>query len=98
MVPPRPWAQISVFFPAPAERIESRPDLRVRTDSKVSRDSSVAPLVAARNPTPTWRLPRMRSFPRRKALIPPRTSAAIWRQVALSAVRVASGWVPSRGG
>ena len=68
----------------------------VRSVSKANRPGSSEPLVAARKPTPRWRLPRICSRPVWKARMPPRTSSAMLRQVAASAVIAASGSVESR--
>ena len=56
MVPPRPWMAIT-GSPVPACSVEMWPP-RVRTSSKRRRPGVSSPLVAARKPTPRWRLRR----------------------------------------
>ena len=69
----------------------------VFTRPNSSRPSSSEPVVAARKPMPRCRLPRIPSWPRSQALMPPRTSLAMWRQVARSASMRASGRWPLAG-
>ena len=62
LVPPRPCS-ISTGSPPPASITESRRPAAPRTAAA----AGAAPLVAARKPTPTCRLPRIRSLPFPKA-------------------------------
>ena len=68
LVPPRPCRQTS-GRPVPPVAIASSP-LSVRSRRSSSRPGSRLPLVAARKPTPRWRLRRTDSRPRRKAAMP----------------------------
>src|SRR3954468_10340128 len=70
LVPPSPCRQ-RIGSPTPASTIEIRL-LLLRRVLKVRRPGCWLPLVAARKPTPRWRLRRMLSRLARKVSIPPR--------------------------